>query len=216
VVMGRNLVLTGFDKNMAVVGDLTQINHRAYAERHGFEFQVVNEYTAGTHPSWQKMRILMERIESFDSILWIDADAFVTNMDFDFTSLIGDRKGLILSKDWDNCNKPDYFSAGVMIVVRGQEATDIFREAMTHKKWENVPLWDQAALQDVFNQKPDLRPFFNIMARRCLNSVPQELNQGIVEPWREKDFICHLTGVNNAKRLELLLKFDWNSGKRLT
>ena len=211
--MGKHLILTGFDKNMANVGGLTHINHKTYADRHGFDFQVVREYLPNMHPSWQKLRLLMERIGSFDSILWIDADAIVTNLEFDFTSLIADRKGLILSKDWENHNYRHYFSAGVLIVVSGSESVEILGEAMLNRKWENVPLWDQAALQDVFQQRTHLQPYFNVMPRRCLNAVAREVQIGSIEPWQKGDFISHLTGINNSRRMELLSKYGLKAGE---
>jgi hypothetical protein len=75
--MARYLVLSGYDNNMKAVGDRCTPTHQAYAIHHGYEHEVVREYLPTTHPSHQKIRLLRERIDQYDAIMWLDADTVV-------------------------------------------------------------------------------------------------------------------------------------------
>jgi hypothetical protein len=208
---GRHLVLTGYDDNMRAVGSWSSTCLCSYAIRHGYSFEVVRTFLSGSHPSWQKLRIIEERLARHDAILWVDADVVVTNPAIDWTKIPETKDGLWLSRDWDAVDRPDYFSAGVMIVFSCSESLDILKSAQEMTQWANTPLWDQCALQGVFNSDEKLRSHIHVLPRRMLNSVPAMIQKGAAEPWEKGDFLCHLTGIGNDQRMEAIGRFVWES-----
>jgi hypothetical protein len=55
---------------------------RAYAQRHGYAIEVINEAidTGGRHPVWQKCLILGHpRLAGYDRVVWIDADIVIND-----------------------------------------------------------------------------------------------------------------------------------------
>lgn len=202
----RFLVLDGFDENMSSVGNLTVISHRLYAERQGYSFETVRSYKAGSHPSWQKLEIIRDRLNDYDCILWLDADVVVTNMSIQISDILGNMEGIVCSRDW--CLEGSDFSAGVLIITRCMGSRQVIDAAMRKTEWKNKLLWDQSALQEVYHKDEGLRGVFHILPRRTLNSVPSDAQSEAVEPWQSGDFICHLTGISNALRIFLFDKYN--------
>jgi hypothetical protein len=199
----RCLVLTGYDDVMTLVGDITSKTHQAYALKYGFNFEVFKNYGYKAHPAFQKLELIKDRLDKYDLILWLDADMLVTNPDIDFRDLVGDRKGMIFSMDW-NGKSDSMFSSGACITVCGPEAGEVIDDALRRKHWAWRPLWDQSALQEVCRAK--LKQYFHILPRRKLNAVPIVVQPNSTEPWMPGDFTCHLTGIRNDMRLEILNK----------
>jgi hypothetical protein len=202
------LVMTGYDANMASVGEISRRSQAAYAAQHGYDYLVVEDYAAGTHPSWQKMGKVLGQLSRYPVVLWLDADTVVTNRAIPFPSILQDRTGIVFSTDWSgSVDDPRNFSAGNFIATRCAGTAEIFRDAMTRTRWADQPLWDQSALRDTYRERFDLRKFFHVLPRRQLNAVPLEA-QPNTDPWQPGDFLCHLTGINNSRRLEHIWKFD--------
>lgn len=203
------LVLTGYDQAMADVGRLTSAAMHAYALRHGYAFECVTDYESGTHPSWQKLKLIRERLSSYAAILWLDADVVITNPMFRWPQIgAGEADGVWVSKDWGDSTDPHYFSAGVMIWRNGPRAQALLDTAMEKMQWANRPLWDQSALREVYREDEILRLCIRTLNRRVLNAVPSVLHTDAQEPWQPHDFVCHLTGVKNETRLEWMSAFD--------
>lgn len=197
----RCLVLTGYDDAMAEVGDRVSRTHERYAAKWGFRFVRHRSYQGGEHPSWQKLRIVTSYLRDCDVLLWLDADTVVTNEGFDFRSL-EPRAGILASADW-NCSDGTRFSAGNYVAYAGDRTFDLLSAAQTLRQYAGRPNWDQDAMQDL-----SLRAWWEgvvtILPNRALNSVPVQAQPTAVAPWQPGDFLCHLTGIPNARRLDML------------
>lgn len=201
------LVLTGCDANMASVGDLTAPNIAWYARRHGYHFERVTRYLPGTHPSWQKIRLIQERLPHYDAILWIDADAVVTNPNMLVEEILGTHRGLVVSTDWTYPAPEDaikHFSLGNFIVRNCPESFRILELAAARTEWANAPLWEQQAIQEEYRANPEIRPWVQVLPRRALNAVPATPATNGPEPWQRGDFICHYTYLANEERRRLI------------
>lgn len=210
------LILTGCDAAMARVGDLTSSNHRAYALRHGYDFERVTEYEPGSHPSWQKLRMVRERLPSYDAILWLDADTVVTNPMLRVVDVVGPWncprvQGLAVSKDWTHALPEDeikHFSLGNFVFTQCSGSFKVLEAALKRKEWENRPLWEQQAIQEEYRENPEIRKHVQILPRRKLNAVPATPNTTGPEPWQPGDFLCHMTYLPNEQRVKLFPQFD--------
>lgn len=207
----KTLVLTGADAAMAAVADLTSANHRAYALRHGYEFERVTEYPTGCHPSWHKLELIRDRLPKYERILWLDADSVVTNPTVKIEDIAGEFMGLTVSKDWTYPSPEDeikHFSLGNFIFANCQQSAEVLRLASLRTEWMNQPLWEQQAIQEEYRANPEIRDSVQILPRHRLNSVPATRDTTGPEPWRPGDFLCHMTYLPNETRVAMFPEFD--------
>ena len=81
--------------------DLAHQNHLDYANKHGYEIirKIVNQDDyADWHPTWIKIHVLLDYIQKYDYVVWIDSDAVFVNQDIKIEELIEDNIDLVISK----------------------------------------------------------------------------------------------------------------------
>jgi hypothetical protein len=219
----KTLVLTGYDDGMKEVGDLTSLLMRSYAYFHSFDFRCVREYHQRMHPSFQKMEQILLELESYDRVVWIDADAVITNFRTNLDWFVED--GINVSEDWgkpvsdvtDN-HKPlpltRHFSMGIFVSTK--EAIPVFRWVLEQKHWYWKMSFEQSAMQDGATDHGWIRKLVHIHPNRVMNSVDAALGElidprtgrlahegnPVRTPWALGDWLCHLTGRSNAERLK--------------
>lgn len=215
------LVLSGYDDAMAPIGDRCTVTHKAYAERHGYAHEVVREYLPTSHPSHQKIRLLKERIDKFDAILWLDADTVVTFHGLRIEDAFGmDGNIMDISVDW--CAPPEdddpfpittsYVSCGNFILWNTPDTARFIAEweaASLPYATRNLCCWEQDGLRaamkqsEWFNKKVERwhRCAFNAVHPTCCN---RNFPNGAPKPWKPGDFLLHLTNVDRAAILDTL------------
>ena len=198
----RILILTGYDDAFAEIGDLTTPIKAAYAQRHGYEFRCVRDYEPGTHPSWQKLRLMKGMLPRHDWIFWMDADGVVTNAERSVEEyVLGDErcagKSLIASLDWAG---PSPWNAGHFLIRNTPGMLRFLEACLWHEpKWGNCAFWDQSAMQEHIRPE-DLA----VLPRRMLMAVPRACRDAAPEPWEPGDFIAHCTMDDQTARLEIV------------
>lgn len=206
------LILTGCDHNMIAIGQLTAANHRAYAIRHGYDFEQVTDYSPDTHPSWQKLQLVRDRLPGYSAVVWLDADTIITNPRKRIEAFTQHEQfALHVSTDWTHPLPEDevkHFSMGNFIFVNCDVAYEIIDAALARSEWANTPLWEQQALQEEFRANIEIRPYVCIHPRRTLNAVPATTSTPGPEPWEPGDFLCHLTYLPNATREAMFWPYD--------
>lgn len=198
------LVLTGNDSAMDLVGDLTAPNQEAYALRHGYDFERVREYEPGSHPSWQKLRLLKERLSDYRGILWLDADTLVTNP---LSVARMEGRGFHVSTDWTWPAPEDaikHFSLGNFYVDNCPGSFAVIEAALARWEWSNTPLWEQQAIQEEYRANEAIREHVHVYPRRTFNAVPATPNTTGPEPWEPGDWLCHFTYLPNEERARLM------------
>lgn len=191
------ILLTGFDDAMKEIGLLTSKRMAEYARKHGLKFECVRDYSEKTHPSWQKGKLVQERLE-YGQVLWLDADTVITNMELPPPHPVS---GLHVSRDWGTDSEaPNAFSMGNFIACA--DTFPIWEELEFHESfWGNKPLWEQSCIRQMWEDSEKLRSLVKIHPRWVFNPVPPDL-EGCVSPWREGDWLCHLTALPNEERVE--------------
>ena len=208
--MKHTLLLTGCDNAMNDVAAVTHDNHRSYAARHGYDFRrmMQEDYLPGSHPSWQKLRFLQEFLPKYKRILWIDADAIITNPEFSIDTIDEGRpESLFVSTDWTHPMPEDeikHFSLGNFIAKSTPEMFDIINLALRRTEWANRGLWEQQAIQEEYRANPGIRQHVRILPRRKLNAVPATPRTTGPEPWQPGDFLCHATYIPFEERIAIL------------
>jgi hypothetical protein len=203
------LVLTGYDDNGAKIGDLTSELMAKYAARWGFSFKCNRKYEVDTFSSWQKLGLVRRELLNYDLVLWMDMDVVVTNPRIDFRTISEYFEGLTFAFDWEY-REPSLFSAGIFIAKHCPRSFRFLDEALTkvhYSLWENEYTTDQGALRLVYGSDCERRDCVRVVPHHVLNAVPTEVQPKSIDPWVPEDFLCHLTGIDNDRRVELFHKF---------
>lgn len=187
---------------MESVVEITSATKIDYAHKHGYEYAGhIIEKKPGQYPAWAKLELLLNLLPTVDRLLWIDADAFITNPEITLEQFPY-IDGLTASRDWAVDAEPLDFSSAGMIIT--QKALPLIELASRKTHWANYPLWDQNALREAAQ---NFKHLLRVLPRRTLNAVPQELHPWAMEPWKPGDFLCHLTNKNNQDRRAFLDDF---------
>lgn len=201
----RFLVVLGHDGKLEYA-PIAEASYREYAGRHGYSFHVERLAAPGSHPSWQKLELLCDLVASprWGWILWADTDSVVTNQ----TTRLGFVDGfahpwMLVSRDWSDASP---WSAGVMLISACFDARQFLSDAMACGEFKNTPLWDQSAMHKLCKEK-GTPVGLEVLPRRVLQSVPADVFPQAAEPWQPGDFIAHITGIPQRKRLALMQKY---------
>ena len=206
------LILSGYDDAIKEVGDRCTATHRKYAERRGYDCEVVRHYRPDTHPSHQKIRLIQERIDQYDRIMWLDADSVVMDTSpmwpLEFTKGV-----MIISIDW--CAPPEdddynsrldttYVSCGNFIIANTPDThrfLDTWAKHSERYAKRQVCCWEQDGLRAAMQADTWFNGKVERIHRRCLNAVhPTCANRnfpfGAPKPYEPGDFLLHLTNVD--------------------
>lgn len=198
------LILTGYDDNFAEIGDVCTPSKKAYAERWGYAFECVRDYPRDVHPSWHKLKMLNDRIDHYEAIVWLDADSVITNAGINVMGL-ADKTILTASQDW--CAPADERPAdakginfGNFILRNTPDTQRWLSMAAKHTQfaYRSTCCWEQDAVLKCMRDDP----WFNIqvtrLPRRALNAVHPDCKLPSItapDPWQPGDFLIHLTNV---------------------
>lgn len=141
-------------------------------------------------PTWSKIIAIQKNLQSHDWIVWMDADAAITNFLTDVRDLCDDRYDLIVSHDHAG------FNAGVFLIKNTPAAREFL-----NRVWEkNVSVFhfEQTAMNDVMDEMEELR--VKIVPKRKINSYWFDHRPG--------DFIFHAAGEPNEIKGKLLTVFS--------
>jgi hypothetical protein len=207
------LILSGYDDAMKEVGDRCTATHRKYAERRGYDCEVVRHYRPDTHPSHQKIRLIQERIDRYDRIMWLDADSVVMDMEQKpAEDWVKDGAIITISADWCCAVEDDEVepittigvSCGNFIVSNTPDVhrfIDIWAKYSERYAKRQVCCWEQDGLRAAMQAEPWFNLGVERTHRRMLNAVhPTCVNRNFPDrapkPYEPGDFLIHLTNVD--------------------
>lgn len=225
------LVVTGAedqssgDSKILEVFEKTLISKVKYCQKHEYDLLVLNNFKNQSrfkhkHTGFLRIEKCLELAivanieQTYEYIFWIDADALITNTDIKIDEITGDNESLIFaSLDWGEEEASEgRFSTGNFIIKTNQypdKFYEVMLAAYKEARWAN----EQDLLNFVY-KIPEISFAFRILHQKYLNSVPHEggviskaQRRPISQPWQKGDFLCHLSGIDNKKRLMILDKY---------
>lgn len=191
------VLITGYNSDQAPLGDLTAPLMEAYARRHKLGFRCVHFAATGKEAYWQKIiETLRAFDEGFDRVFWLDADQAITDsmlLPEVFTSHMERHPECVFSasQDWGNdAGELDFSMCGYVASAKGRGLFEWVNER--HDEYINGDFPEQTPMRMIVQKQP--RESFDILPRRYLNAVPEEVSPGnVVRPWDESCFAAHIT-----------------------
>jgi hypothetical protein len=215
----RTLLFTAFDKKYEPLANLTVELMAQYADRHGLDFVCCAnpELCSPDGIYWLKFHLAPEYLQTYDRIIWLDADQMITNPVHQFLAV--PPYGFHVPKDWGfDAIEPWHFS--VCGFVAHQDCIPLFEEVLTMEEGargkefpEQTPMREVARRHMGYGDQTEAELLTSVSVGvspirvhrpRFLNAVPNEVCPGkVVEPWRPGDFAAHLTMRSIKERVAL-------------
>ena len=141
-------IISAFDENMRDLSDLSFSSVEKFCEKQGIDCERFFIENFERPAPWFKILLLINQLKdnTYDYIMWIDADACVNNLDFDVTSILQDDKSFYISRDINN------FNSGVFFVKNTPFITDLLHKIYSMNQYINHIWWEQAAFIDLYEQ----------------------------------------------------------------
>ena len=122
-----------YDANMEKYGDVNHIINKMYCVKHGYDLIKSNKRTYTTRtPHWERLPFILEHIDKYDYVMWIDADAYFYIDSPPITNLINEypNKMFFVSHDIDTppYDKNVAVNSGLFIAKNTPEMKKILNE----------------------------------------------------------------------------------------
>jgi hypothetical protein len=196
---------------LAPVLDLSLPRMQSFADRHGYDVVVGAGDSDGRPPAWGKITLLRRLLDTYDAVLWIDADVLIVDELEDVPALRpGAFQGLVEQRKRETVANTGVWS------MRSCDESRSFLEAVwersdriDHPWWEQAAVLDLLGYADVPNTKAD-PPTTRHQTRTpwydATQFLPAEWNC-LYPPWmRDTDNprFWHFAGMPNEDRITFM------------
>lgn len=125
------------------------VGHQTYARRHGMDYHLELAPFPGHRGYWHKVRSLLEHLDDYEWLVWLDDDAFVTALEDDFlraTIAEADAAGRFVavapSVDDELNGAWAAYNSGVLALKSCPETEEMLRIALDPPLEEIKAWWD--------------------------------------------------------------------------
>ncbi len=177
--------------------ELSGPNKMEYCLRHHVTLSMVLHDNI-TVKNWGERELFMlDALDGYDTDwLWfMGADTIITNMTIDIRTMCQDKHDFIIGVDINGINNDSF------LLKNTKPARDFLRRVLCRRDHPN----DQSAM---FDEKDVLKT--QLVSQRYFNSFKyDEYHYGEYPDgnWQEGDFVLHLPGMPNARRIELMNEY---------
>lgn len=179
-------------------------NHQQYANRHGYCFVETNWFTPETNRYKNKIRYILHVLPYFDYVMWIDDDAFFTDLNVAVNTILPQGQhfaALAYSSPHDAV--PRHLASGSLIIRNVRPAHEWLKEGLRLDLNHLRDLWDaewgyfsggdQDALVYLLRTKyPDN---YGIIEKPMLQGRIEDLKHDSIDA----PFVTHMTGTYSKK-----------------
>lgn len=201
---------------------LTNPSKERYAKKHGYDF--INLTSFGNDPrsitsnreigALRLIRVF-DYLNLYDVVIWIDADALITNDEYDIFKIgLEDDYTFDASNVWNGqyLNNMPYFSTGNFMVSKTKDIDlfinyfyDVYSSIDTTYREEQHTL-------NLLHKLSDIQNMFKIVSNDIFESIPSvemydpywNTALPIVHQWKEGNFLVHVAGAPNECRVKIL------------
>lgn len=185
----------------------SQVNHRLYASRHGYRYIFDSTPRFDPRTYMRKLEAVLEYLDMFDWLFWIDDDAYFTDFEIPLETFIKSN----LEAEFIVCKSPSTkelftrISSGQFLLKNTPRAKQFIADALATdlkqvQKWWHKSLGmftkgDQDALVYLTETMDQYRqPFMKILEHNNFNNRDFEYEKSV-----EEHFLVHFTGSNKIR-----------------
>lgn len=128
--MSNNKILTLVDDTISPFCEELMDNQIEYAETKRFEHEIATKsHWPDQHPCFGKVWMIHKALQAGSPfVIWADADVAFTDMTYDFTKLVADKKQFIAVYQQSNWKSWPYPCCGLMILRNCEELRSFVKE----------------------------------------------------------------------------------------
>lgn len=142
--MRKAIVSLGSDPQSRLLA-LAAHSFRPYAARHGYNLELRTEIVDPSRPApWSKVVLLRSLAESYDLLLWLDADLVIVDRSLDIASELEEGRFLYLAEHATREGRMP--NSGVMLMRGGKETVDFLDDVYAQEDLINHRWWENAAI----------------------------------------------------------------------
>jgi hypothetical protein len=189
---------------MAPVLDATLPTFRKFASTHGYDLIIGDGHAAGRPPAWGKVSLCRRLLDSYEQVLWIDADAIILQTDRDIASeMPGDAFQAMVSHStgWSQ----EAPNAGVWL-LRGQRAAEFLDAVWAMDKYIDHNIWENGAVCELLGYSID--PYHRVQASPWMDGtvfLDETWNRHYLLVGLQQGRIRHYAGMSNEFRRRRML-----------
>ena len=187
-------------------------SHAAYAEARGLSHAILSDPPSHIDrpPSWMKIPLIQDLFQrGFERVVYVDADALVTNPGFDVEGVFAApcaNGRLVVTEDEAGIN------CGVMFLEDGPAIRRLLDLVWLFDADVTQGTWEQFALKSLMSLSGDVARHVSIEADpRRFNSFPPERNDFHRtmdrSVWQPGDFLCHFSGIRPPHLEQLIARY---------
>jgi hypothetical protein len=202
----RIALLSFYDEAFAPLAALTFPGLKAYCEKWGYT-PYFGQPFANCDPrnGFDRFVAVYGLFEQgYDAVMWIDADAMITNHHIRIEDRLGDEK-FVIAADLHGIN------SGVFIARNHLETRELVLSMINlgEKLLKDHPFREQECLNRYLGFDR-YRRMVTVLPQRMLNAVVNAYYQrpeGFAGDWRPGDWILHFPGISMADRLRIVPEY---------
>jgi hypothetical protein len=167
-----------------------------FAEIHGYQIEICDQSLDATKPpAWTKLLFILNLMEKYDEIFWVDSDAIILETSVDVLDEINPHTEIAwVYHEYENQRHPN---SGVMYIRVNESTKNLFSEASLQNDLEKHPWWDQAALMRVMGIHTEDSKINLGINRNTIKIEEQELSlswNSIRQNSASRPYIRHFAG----------------------
>ena len=201
---GGIAIVTASTPNLVNSTTISAALNIKYAEMHGYAFYQYRDTMVPKHIiTWNKVRVLMDMLTAtrHEWIMWIDADAVVTNRNFSIEGIIKATESSKIEKQSEDdsidlivCNDIGGWpiNTGVMLWRNSDWARKLLNKLWATEHIPHMRGAEQAQLIKLLRHEDPLRKRHAILDQTAFNAHPSV--------HRDDFFIIHMMGFSEAER----------------
>lgn len=187
------LITTEHNIDFWEISSITLPIIQQYSTSHGYSF--MSRFTDLKSPDivWMRMDTILDNIRKYDVVVHIDADCMITNPRISIEQILPDGFDSCMSQDWNGIN--DGFSAWMNTWNSVCAIRSIIEDRIHYTSPQDaISRFHRKSLKmHVFNQRET-----NSYMTNEYGPIREE------SEWSREDFILHLPGIGNNRRVEIL------------
>jgi len=132
--------------------EVARPSFEGYAERFGYDLDLRTRAPATERPpAWAKVLILLELLDSYEQVVWVDADAVIVDPARDVAGELpaGSFLGLVEHR-YERDRVPN---TGVLVVRSSSQARRFWRDVWSRHAYIDHPWWENAAVCSVLGYR---------------------------------------------------------------
>ena len=202
-------LLMWYDDNCKEYGDINFEINKSYCQKYGIEIIKCNERRFfDRHQSWECLTLILEHIENYDYVIWIDSDAFFYKNSRNIIDIIIENKDKDFIFSRERGVGGSLVNCGIFIVKNSKFSNDFlqnwaFNDNLYNEiyKVENS-IWEQGAFCELYHKN-----FLNIKEKIAL------IDYGILQHFTNEDkndyvLVRHCAGQSREERLKVSKEYS--------